>query len=84
MKDNITKLLGLEDVIVKNVYEDDDGGHIEISLPRRKHCCPRFGSMTDRIHDYREQKVKDLDVQVHISAHQETKVCLQRVRKTFL
>ena len=85
MKDNITKLLGLEEVIVRNVYEDDDGCHIEISLPRRMHCCPRCASMTDRIHDYREQKVKELDVHgVHISTHRETKVCLQRVRKTFL
>jgi transposase len=70
MKNNITKLLGLEDVIVKNVYEDNDECHIEISLPRRKHCCPRCGSMTDRIHDYREQKVKDLDVHgVHTYLH---------------
>ena len=61
MKDNITKLLGLEDVIVKNVYEDTSGCHVEIDLPRRKHRCPRCGTMTDRIHDYRMQKVKDLD-----------------------
>ena len=61
MKDNITKLLGLEDVIVKNVYEDRSGCHVEIDLPRRKHRCPRCGTMTDRIHDYRMQKVKDLD-----------------------
>ena len=61
MKNNTTKLLGLEDVIVKNVYEDTSGCHIEINLPRRKYRCPRCGTMTDRIHDYRTQKVKDLD-----------------------
>ena len=60
MKDNITKLLGLEDVIVKNVYEDADGCHIEMELPRCEHCCPCCGSTTDRIHDYRVQKVKDI------------------------
>ena len=61
MENNITKLLGLEDVIVKNVYEDTGGCHIEIELPRRKHRCPCCGSMTDYVHDYRVQKVKDLD-----------------------
>lgn len=62
MKDNTTKLLGLEDVIVKNVYENEDGCNIEIEQPRRKHFCPCCGNETDKIHDYRLQKVKDLDV----------------------
>lgn len=62
MKDNTTKLLGLEDVIVKNVYENEDGCNIEIEQPRRKHVCPCCGNETDKIHDYRLQKVKDLDV----------------------
>ena len=56
------ELLGLEDVIVENVYEDSKGCHIEIILPRRKHCCPCCKAMTDRIHDYRMQIVKDLDI----------------------
>ena len=60
MKDNITKLLGLEDVIVENVYEDADGCHIEMELPRCKHRCPCCGSTTDCVHDYRVQKVKDI------------------------
>ena len=56
------ELLGLEDVIVENVYEDSKGCHIEIILPRRKHCCPCCNAKTDRIHDYRLQIVKDLDI----------------------
>ena len=56
------ELLGLEDVIVENVYEDGKGCHIKIILPRRKHCCPCCKAMTDRIHDYRMQIVKDLDI----------------------
>ena len=55
------KLLGLEDVIVKNVYEDNGDQHIDIELPRKIHVCPCCGCETDRIHDYREQKVRDLD-----------------------
>ncbi len=70
MENNTTKLLGLKDVIVKNVFEDVSGCHIEIILPRRKHCCPCCGSMTDYVHDYRMQKVKDLDVHgVHTCLH---------------
>jgi transposase len=64
------ELLGLEDVIVENVYEDGKGCHIEIILPRRKHCCPCCEAMTDRIHDYRVQIVKDLDIHgVHAYLH---------------
>lgn len=62
MKDNTTKLLGLEDVIVNNVYEDEDGCHIELELPRRPHRCPYCSTETDMIHDYRLQIVKDLPV----------------------
>lgn len=61
MKDNTAKLLGLEDVIVKNVYENKSGCNIEVELPRRTHICPRCGNETDKIHDYRIQRVKDLD-----------------------
>ena len=42
-KDNTAKLLGLEDVFIKNVYEDESSRHIEIELPRRKHPCPCCG-----------------------------------------
>lgn len=62
MKDNTSKLLGLEDVIVKNVAEDADGCHVELELPRRKHKCPCCGTETDKIHDYRMQTIKDLPV----------------------
>ena len=58
--DNTSKLLGLEDVIVKNVVECNGEQHIEIELPRRKHSCPCCGAETDRIHDYRKQKIKDI------------------------
>lgn len=70
MENYTTNLLGLKDVIVENVYEDSKGCHIEIILPRRKHYCPCCDAMTDRIHDYRVQKVKDLDIHgVHAYLH---------------
>ncbi len=57
--DNNAKLLGLEDVIVKKVWDDGEK-HIEIELPRRRHVCPRCGTETDKIHDYRMQKIQDI------------------------
>lgn len=71
MKDNTIKLLGLEDVIAKNIWEDEKYRHIELELPRRIHKCPCCGARTDRIHDYRMQKVKDIgafgkDVCLHL------------------
>lgn len=60
MDNNISKVLGLEDVIVKNVEENNDYLIIDIELPRKLHCCPCCHNKTDRIHDYRFQMVKDL------------------------
>lgn len=59
-EDHTSKLLGLEDVIVKKVWDEGQEKHIEIELPRRGHTCPCCGAETDQIHDYRMQRVKDI------------------------
>lgn len=59
-EDNTAKMLGLEDVIVKTVWENEEGQHIEIELPRRKLSCPCCGAETAQIHDYRMQRIKDM------------------------
>lgn len=59
MKDNITKLLGLKDVMVTEVDNSGPDLLIHVELPRRKHRCPKCGAYTDKVHDYRKQKVKD-------------------------
>ena len=59
-EDNTAKLLGLEDVIIKKVWEDESSRHVEIELPRCKHKCPCCDAETDHIHDYRMQKIKDI------------------------
>lgn len=33
---------------------------LTIELPRKPHCCPTCGSNTDKIHDYRIQKMKHI------------------------
>lgn len=60
MKDNTAKMLGLEDVIIKNVWGEGRDQHIKIELPRRRHKCPRCKEYTEKIHDYRKQKIKDV------------------------
>lgn len=59
-QDYTTELLNLEDVIITKVQNISDQLHIYLELPRREHVCPCCGSLTDRIHDYREQIVKDI------------------------
>ena len=60
MTDYTAKLLNLEDVIITNVENISNQLHIYIELPRRRHSCPCCGTETDRIHDYRWQKIKDV------------------------
>ena len=60
MTDYTAKLLNLEDVIITNVENISDQLHIYIELPRGKHVCPVCGAVTDRVHDYRMQVIKDV------------------------
>lgn len=60
--DYTAKILNLEEVIVTNVGEEDGILCIDIELPRKQHTCPFCGASTDRIHDYRTQKIKDIPV----------------------
>ena len=60
MSDYTAEILNLEDVIITNVENISDQLHIYIELPRTKHICPACGAVTDRIHDYRMQTIKDI------------------------
>lgn len=59
-KDYTAKLLDLEDAIITNVENISGEVHIFLELPRTKHLCPACGALTDRVHDYRMQTVKDV------------------------
>lgn len=54
------KLLGLQDVDIEKVEEIDNSIHINCRLKRKPHKCPCCGKLTDRVHDYREQPIKDI------------------------
>lgn len=59
-KDYTAKLLDMEDVIITNVENVAGELHVCLELPRKKHACPACGALTDRVHDYRMQTVKDI------------------------
>jgi len=54
------KLLGLQDVDIEKIEEIDNSIHINCRLKRKPHKCPCCGNLTDKIHDYREQPIKDI------------------------
>jgi transposase len=60
----IKKLLGLEDVISKNVVHADSYVNIFIETEPSIQVCPHCGQQTKRIHDYRSQTIKDLPFQL--------------------
>jgi len=59
MTDYTAEFLNLKDVIITNVENVSEQLHIYIELPRCKHICPVCGAVTDCVHDYRMQVVKD-------------------------
>lgn len=59
-QDYTAKLLNLEDVMITNVENISGELHIYIELPRKEHTCPACGAVTDRVHDYRTQRIKDV------------------------
>ena len=60
MLDYTTELLDLEDVIITKAENISNQLHIHIELPRRSHVCPACGAVTDLVHDYRMQVIKDI------------------------
>ena len=54
------KLLGIQGVEVKNIQEKEESYEISIEQPRKMCACTRCGKITNRIHDYRYQRIKEL------------------------
>jgi len=54
------KILNLSDVIIKNISHSPDTTTYEIEMIRKPHTCPCCGHLTNSIHDYRIQKIKDI------------------------
>jgi len=53
-------ILGLSNIIIKNIFVIQNTTNFEIEMIRTPHKCPCCGTMTNYVHDYRLQKIKDL------------------------
>ena len=54
------KLLGIEDAEIKQVEEYEGVLRVYVEKKRELQTCPICGLATDRVHDYRQQNVKDI------------------------
>ncbi|WP_085991354.1 ISL3 family transposase [Oceanobacillus senegalensis] len=54
------KLPGLEEMKITKTEEIEGSFHIHVQLPKKPHKCPSCGEITERIHDYRVQKIQHL------------------------
>ena len=61
-RDCIENLLQLKDVIVTNIECIGKQIHIHLRMQQRLHYCPRCGSITGKVHDYRTQLVRDVSI----------------------
>jgi transposase len=61
--DFTAKLLDMEHMIFRDVEHTATSVHLSVEMERRVCTCPDCGTLTDRIHDYRTQRVKDCPIQ---------------------
>ncbi|MBQ6351407.1 MAG: ISL3 family transposase [Methanobrevibacter sp.] len=61
-QDIIKELVGLQDIIVNNIEQNEKEINIYLELERKEHKCPCCSGQTSRIHDYRTQKVHDINI----------------------
>ena len=54
------KITGLQGIIINNIESNEKEVHIHCELERKPHKCPNCGCVTDCVHDYRVQVIKDI------------------------
>ena len=57
---SIEKLTGLQGIIINNIESNEKEVHIHCEFERKPHKCPNCGCVTDCVHDYRVQVIKDI------------------------
>ena len=55
-------LLDMEDVVLRNIQEDEEEITLEFELQQKEHLCPACGAATSRVHDYHNRTIRDLDL----------------------
>lgn len=61
-KDYITKVLDMEDGIIEEMKEEGQELKLTMRLARKPHPCPACGAWTERVHDYRLRRLRDLEI----------------------
>ena len=61
-KKNIIKLLGIQEVLVKNIEEVENSLEISIETKRKMQQCPSCKCFTNKVHDYRIQRVQHITI----------------------
>lgn len=61
-KDYIKNILRIANVSADKIERNGEGVHIYISTKQSVHACPCCGQKTKCVHDYRTQKIKDLNL----------------------
>lgn len=61
-KHNIIKLLGIQGVLVKNIKESENFLEINIETKRKIYQCPSCKYLTNKIHDYRIQRIQHVSI----------------------
>lgn len=59
-ENNIANLLEIKDIEVSEIKNTDTEIYVHFSLKKVPHECPRCKNITEYVHDYRTQKVKDI------------------------
>ena len=75
---SIEKLIGIQEAEKISIEETPEKTVINIRMRRKLHTCPACGEETNRIHDYREQRIKDLPAfgkPVELRYHKRRYVC---------
>ena len=57
-----SELLDMKETVIENIENSENLITISFSLKRRIYECPSCCALTDSVHDYRIQKVKDLPI----------------------
>ncbi len=58
--DYIAKLFDMGSINILDLNLDDETIVVAFKLQRRPHVCPDCGGITEKVHDYRNQRVKDI------------------------
>lgn len=72
------ELLNLKDVIITKTVHADNYVKLFLDTKPKPHCCPVCGQITQHIHDYRWQTIKDLPFQFkhcYLVLHKRRYVC---------